>query len=238
MKRTADSSTTFEACPKSTSHGRRASGIASGSIPTAITRSTPRRYGNGGSGQSNKGSTLLFSKLYVSYSGILVLLADASILDERAPPMQGVLISWMLRLFIIYIGRGIHHARGCGVAASHLGKLLRHHRLLCRGADGIDVRGDHLDRGGSGAKVEWDACGIRHANRRTFLCRAAGRRDSQRAVARALACWPYAGSLWSRGRDIRRHRGTAGTPSDGLPTGTGGLAVARGLSARLLHCPP
>src|SRR5438128_2044568 len=56
MKRTADSSTTSEACPKSTSRGRRASGIASGSIPTAITRSTPRRYDNGGSGQSNKGS--------------------------------------------------------------------------------------------------------------------------------------------------------------------------------------
>src|SRR2546421_3933460 len=106
MKRTADSSTTSEACPKSTSGGRRASGIASGSIHTAITRSTPRRYGNGGSGQSNKGSTLLFSKLYVSYSGILVLLADASMLNERAPPMQGVLISWMLRLFIhlLFVG--------------------------------------------------------------------------------------------------------------------------------------
>src|SRR6266704_123896 len=49
MKRTADSSTTSGACPKSTSHGRRASGIASGSIHTAITPSTPRRYGNGGS---------------------------------------------------------------------------------------------------------------------------------------------------------------------------------------------
>src|SRR5260221_3534051 len=56
MKRTADSSTTSEACPKSTSHGRRASGIASGSIHTAIIPSTPRQYGNGGSGQSNKGS--------------------------------------------------------------------------------------------------------------------------------------------------------------------------------------
>jgi hypothetical protein len=56
MKRTADSSTTSEAYPKSTSHGRRASGIAFGSIHTAITPSTPRRYGNGGSCQSNKGS--------------------------------------------------------------------------------------------------------------------------------------------------------------------------------------
>ncbi len=56
MKRTVDSSTTSEACPKSTSHGRRASGIASGLIHTAITPSTPRRYRNGGSGQSNKGS--------------------------------------------------------------------------------------------------------------------------------------------------------------------------------------
>src|SRR6266705_4009880 len=56
MKRTADSSTTSEVCPKSTSHRRRASDIASGSIHTAITPSTPRQYGNGGSGQSNKGS--------------------------------------------------------------------------------------------------------------------------------------------------------------------------------------
>src|SRR5204863_4816297 len=53
MKHTVDSSTTSEACPKSTSRGRRASGVASGSIPTAITPSTPGRYGNGGSGQSN-----------------------------------------------------------------------------------------------------------------------------------------------------------------------------------------
>src|SRR5947199_4674775 len=47
----------------------------------------------------------LFSKLYPSYSGILVWLAGASMLDERAPPMQGVLISWMLRLFI-HLGTG------------------------------------------------------------------------------------------------------------------------------------
>jgi len=50
--------------------------------------------------------SLLFTELYPSYSGILVLLADASRLDERAPPMQGVLISWMLRLFI-HLGTGI-----------------------------------------------------------------------------------------------------------------------------------
>src|ERR1700720_1070163 len=67
MKRTADSSTTSESCPKSTSHGRRASGIAFGSIHTAITPSTPGRYGNGGSGQSNKGSKEQFS-LYMMAS--------------------------------------------------------------------------------------------------------------------------------------------------------------------------
>src|SRR5437764_972308 len=52
MKHTVDSSTTSKACPKITSRGRRASGVASGSIPTAITPSTPGRYGNGGSAQS------------------------------------------------------------------------------------------------------------------------------------------------------------------------------------------
>src|SRR2546430_17702737 len=52
---TAGSSTTYKACPKSSSRGRHASGIASGSIPTAITPSTPRQYGNGGSGPVNRG---------------------------------------------------------------------------------------------------------------------------------------------------------------------------------------
>src|SRR6266436_6576130 len=41
-----------------------------------------------------------FFRVEPKYCGILVLLADASMLDERAPPRQGVLISWMLRLFI------------------------------------------------------------------------------------------------------------------------------------------
>jgi len=54
----------------------------------------------------------------------------------------------------IYIERGIHRARSCGVAACRLAKLLRHHRHLCCVADWIDVRGDHLDRRGSGARVE------------------------------------------------------------------------------------
>src|SRR5262245_12235040 len=55
-KPTANSSTTSKACPKRNSHGRRVSGIAYGLIHTAITPSTPRRYANGGSGQSDKGS--------------------------------------------------------------------------------------------------------------------------------------------------------------------------------------
>ena len=47
----------------------------------------------------------------------------------------------------------IHHARGTAVAACHLAKLLRHHRLRCGDADGLDVRGDYLDRGEAGASV-------------------------------------------------------------------------------------
>src|SRR5256885_11911129 len=105
----------------------------------------------------NHPTSLLFSKLYPSYSGILVLLADASMLDERAPPMQGILISWMLRLSMhlgtgnltlaektptpltdahmievergLCISKGIHRAGGWDVVPEHLAKLLRHHRL-------------------------------------------------------------------------------------------------------------
>src|SRR5438874_2456381 len=78
MKRTADSSTTSEACPKSTSRRRRASGIAYGSIPTAITPSTPRRYGHGGSGQSNNVSTSLASVTPSAWGdgGMLELVID------------------------------------------------------------------------------------------------------------------------------------------------------------------
>src|SRR6202011_970562 len=68
-----------------------------------------------------------------------------------------------------YIEGRIHRARGCVVAACPLAKLLRHHRLRCCGADWIDVRGDHLGHGDSGAKVEWGAGGIRYAKRRAFL---------------------------------------------------------------------
>src|SRR6266498_3613143 len=57
MKSTANSLRISRACPKSNSRGKRASGIAYGSIPTAITPSTPRRYGTGGSGQSDRGSS-------------------------------------------------------------------------------------------------------------------------------------------------------------------------------------
>src|SRR6266567_366455 len=104
----------------------------------------------------------------------------------------------------------IHRA----VAAYHLGKLLRHHRLLCCDADRIDVRGDHLDRGDSAAKVEWVDCGLRLANRGAFLRRAPRRRDSQRTMAGALECRPSARPLRSRGGAVRRNQYTAGAPSD------------------------
>ena len=44
-------------------------------------------------------------------------------------------------------------------------------------------------------------------------------------------CWASPVS----GGELHRHRGTAGAPSDCLSTGAGRLAVAYGLSARLLH---
>ncbi len=55
------------------------------------------------------------------------------------------------------------------------------------------------------------------------------------------ALW-HAGLLLSLsglgGGDLRHHRAPAGTPSDGLLTGAGRLAVVYGLAARLLHRPP
>src|SRR5581483_10232151 len=50
------------------------------------------------------------------------------------------------------IERGIHRARGYGVDTYHLAKLLCYHWLLCRGADRIDVRRHHPDRGNSDAQ--------------------------------------------------------------------------------------
>src|SRR5437879_12669192 len=97
-------------------------------------------------------------------------------------PVQSCLIhtseeSYEASHVCIDIERGVHRARSCGVAACRLAKLLRHHRLLCCVADWIDVRGDHLDRGGSGARVEWGACGMRLANSRAFWQRATRRRE-------------------------------------------------------------
>ena len=121
------------------------------------------------------------------------------------------------------------------ITTYRLGEPLHHYQLRCRGADGIDVRSDHIDRGDLGAKVEWDDCSIRHANRRAFLRRAPRCCDSQRVVVSALGCWTSAGHLRPRD-DLRRHRSAVGAPVDELSTGTGRLAVAYGLSARLLHC--
>lgn len=61
MKPISGSLTTSAAYPKSITRVKRASGIASGSIHIAITLSTPGRYRNGGSDQSNKGSPELDS---------------------------------------------------------------------------------------------------------------------------------------------------------------------------------
>src|SRR5713226_8773434 len=95
----------------------------------------------------------------------------------------------------------IHYARGWGVVPEHLAKLLRPHRHRCGDADGLDIRGDDLDCGGAGARVvaEGGDCSIQHAQRRAFLPRAAGRRDTQRTLAGTLECWSAAGPLGSRG---------------------------------------
>src|SRR5258708_27304527 len=71
-------------------------------------------------------------------------------------------ITWLLRLLAdercdriksMDIEGRIQYARGWGVVPEHLAKLLRPHRLRCGDADGLDVRGGNLDRGGARASV-------------------------------------------------------------------------------------
>src|SRR5258708_12838897 len=167
-----------------------------------------------------------------------LLLCDASHPIVPHPPpslsrMSGLSVALSL------VGR-IHHARGCAVATCHLANLLHHHRLRCGDADGLDVRGGDLDRGGAGARVgaEGGVCDIQHAQRRAFLPRAAGRRDTQRTLAGALAGGCAAWPLRSRGGNLRRHRAPACAPADRLSTGAARLALTYALPSRLLYRAP
>ena len=80
------------------------------------------------------------------YQRRVVLVAATRPIVPHPPPR----LSRRSRLPFALISKG---GSGCAVAACHLAKLLRHHRLCCGNADGLDVRGDHLGRAGTGASV-------------------------------------------------------------------------------------
>src|SRR2546421_4130565 len=115
-----------------------------------------------------------------------------------------------------------YRARGCEAATERLAKLLCH-RWHCGGnADGLDVRGHHLDGTAPVAPVVVMEPheGLQHLQRGAFWCRAADRRASQRTLAGTLDCCFAARPGWSRGGELRPHRALGGaSPSGGLSTG-------------------
>src|SRR5437763_1320159 len=131
-------------------------------------------------------------------------------------------------------GRGYIGRRGANlrVAVQRLGKLLRDHRLLRRGADGFAIRGGRprrrgaLDRPGGGR--------LRHAHGHPLLRRAARVGDPERAVARGLAGRARAGRRGCGGHRVHGGRHPAGAEADEVRAGAGRLAVALRLSARRL----
>src|SRR2546421_4373131 len=70
-------------------------------------------------------------------------------------------------------------------AVQRLGKLLRDHRLVGRGADGSAIRGGRARRRGALARAGGGR--LWHAHRRAFLRGVAHVGDPERAVARGLA---------------------------------------------------
>src|SRR2546421_2909426 len=113
-------------------------------------------------------------------------------------------------------------------AVQRLGKLLRDHRLVGRGADGSAVRGGRarrrgaVDRAGGGR--------LWHAHRRAFLRGVAHVGDPERAVARGLAR-----------RALARGGGCGGDRGDGRrpPAGAAaGAPPARGGGRRGEGTPP
>src|SRR5262249_6993246 len=71
---------------------------------------------------------------------------------------------------------------------------------------------------------------IWHANCRAFLCSAPRRRDSLRALASHLECWPLAGCLRVSGGNLLHDHPLACAPSERLSACVGRLVVAYDLS--------
>src|SRR2546423_5554896 len=95
---------------------------------------------------------------------------DLTLAEKTLTPLTDAYIYMIEIERALCTSKGIHRAGGWDVVPEHLAKLLRHHWLRCCDADGIDVRGDFLDCGVSGASIagECGDCNIQHANSRAF----------------------------------------------------------------------
>src|SRR2546422_5305355 len=106
-------------------------------------------------------------------------------------------------------------------AVQRLGKLLRDHRLVGRGADGSAIRGGRarrrgaVDRAGGGR--------LWHAHRRAFLRGVAHVGDPERAVARGLARRALARGGGCGGERVHGPRPPAGGAGDARRPAGGGL---------------
>src|SRR5207247_5371356 len=108
-------------------------------------------------------------------------------------------------------------------AVQRLGKLLRDHRLVGRGADGSAIRGGRAGRRGAldraGGRRLW------HPHRRPLLRGAAHVGDPERAVACGLARRALARGRGCGGRRVEGAHDAPGPPGIARSSGAGTLAV-------------
>src|SRR5205823_8567479 len=114
------------------------------------------------------------------------------------------------------------------VPVRRVGELLRHRRLVGRGADGPAIRGGRARRGGA-LHRPGGGC-VRHAHGRPLLRGAAGLGDCERALARGLERGTGPRRRRRGGDRVHVGRHPAGAPAVALCTGAGRLAVALRLS--------
>src|SRR3989449_4421917 len=107
-------------------------------------------------------------------------------------------------------------------AVQRLGKLLRDHRLVGRGADGSAIRGGRARRRGALARAGGGR--LWHAHRRALLRGVAHVGDPERAVARGLARRALPRRRGCGGERVNGGRPPAGGPGDGPPARGGKMA--------------
>src|SRR2546428_1142522 len=109
-------------------------------------------------------------------------------------------------------------------AVQRLGKLLRDHRLVGRGADGTAIRGGRARRRGALARAGGGR--LWHAHRRALLRGVAHVGDPERTVARGLARRALPRRRGCGGKRVHGGRPPAGAPADAPPAGAGRMGGA------------